>query len=405
MDFTQLTTYNFKISVTVLFSDSTYNDISQYVSKLRVSANFLNHIFPLFLIQFNIPPEFILKIQDDENVKFKIGMIKAANDDENNLTSEYFKSVLYTYIKMDRSPLNITDNITSEDSASYQYDRFEMILFPEDALALNKPIVSGAYRNCTVLDSIIALTNKLNTSLDIYQPDNRQVYNQIILKPTNVLQNIRHINNIYGLYTSGFNFFYTLDKLNIFPMDIRRYKNINNTNHIYVRFTTDEADSSKLNRGMYYDENGKRIINCRVDDVIHHDSNKLVKELMGNKLFNFYSNEKELINLRTSTLYDENEKVKTKVYRNKYNNLLKENEFKQNIINTDMIEMSFTNMDFNLNDLNRLFIFNFDNDNYTKYNGNYQLCYILLSFDYDTQGYSGIKGSLYLKKINNTSLI
>ena len=31
--------------------------------------------------------------------------------------------------------------------------------------------------------------------------------------------------------------------------------------------------------------------------------------------------------------------------------------------------------------------------------------YILLSFDYDTQGYSGIKGSLYLKKINNTSLI
>ena len=406
MDLTKLTTYSFQVKITVLFSDSSYIDISEYFKKFRISFDYLNHIFPLILLQLSIPPEIILKIQNDkDDVKFEISIDKIRSDDNNTLTEIFFDSFSYIPIKMDDSPLNISSSLLSDNSVSYQYDNFEMILFPEKGLLLNKPIISGIYRNCTILDVLVSLCNKLDTKLNIYQIDNRKTYKQIILRPGNILQNIRHLNNVYGMYTTGSNICYTLDKLNIQPNDIRRYKNINNSIHIYVRFSANEANSNKLIKGIYTDEFGRKIINCQISDIICYNSDKLLKEIMGNKLYEFYSNNEETIGLRTDEFYNKDkEKPKTKVYRNKYDNLLKENEFKENIRNTQMIQMSFNNLDINLEDVNKLFVFHFDNINYTKFDGNYQLCYNLINLDYDNKGYSGLKGSLYLKKLVSNKL-
>ena len=408
MNYSKLLLYTYTFEIKALFSDdSEVINISPYFNKFKISSNFVEDIFPLLICQFKLLPEIILKIQNDPDVKFSLEIF-AIEDTDDELESIYLSKQILKPIRMTRTPLDISDElevVDEEDSTqnelTYTTETFEMILLPKDSLILNKQLISGVYHNATVLDALVNLTNKLDTKVNIIQPDNKVSYSQIILKPGNILSNIRFIDQVYGFYNTGLSMFYTFDELVIGPQDNRRFSSSNDTIDIYIKFPSKNNTEEDITYGYYMDTNGKKIINANISDILSNDYKTSLKEIMGNNLKNFYENNIEREGLREDDFSDENKIGKTRVYKNLFNNIQKEEEFKEKIKNSKLLFFNFTGMNIGIEDINRKFLLHFDNDLYSEeYDGTYNLMKMILSFDKGTtSGIVGLTGTCFLRKI------
>ena len=405
LDLNKLSTYVFKPEINILFSNGEIFNATDFFYKFDMNFNPFKNIFPYFKLVLSLNLEDIVRIQKDNNATVTISIKKKADTDEIGYYDYYMEKKEFKIILNEKTPVDYgeTSLITTSDKKHQNvFKNYTMVLLPKELMENNKKVVSGIYKDCTVLDVLISLINKLNIkNYEIIQPDNRIKYNQIILLPNTILSNLRHINDNYGIYMTGSTICSTLDKFLIVPKDQRRYKTKDNRNIVNVNFNSSAKNEKATKIGCYKDGNTK-FFNTNLNNIYIKDNSKLFEELLGNNLTFFYEDEKDNYNYRELELMDINKSTttKTKVYKNTFNNIQKEHELFKNIDENKILYFNFTNLDIDLNDVNQMFQFLFDNGHYGNiYNGEYLLENIKISFTTDSVGYANIKGLGILKKL------
>ena len=419
LNYNNLTEKVFKIKMNVLFSNGRGLDVTPYIKKTRITNDFNNNIMPKYNLLFMMPLEIIMLIQKDrDQVVFSLELTYTdviINDKQNRTNSSIFKYYLKNTIL---KPLEFDDSIHDSSKInepkdnkddgrhfnSMQHYKFEVIAVPEDSLKSNKYVTSGAYRNCNVTEATLALVTKAPHKISIVEPDNKKRYNQIVLYPGNIFSNLYHIQNNYGIYNDDLKIYTVNDRLIISPLNSDRVMDARGPISISVEF--DKRDPrSHLIKGSYdmvtdEDKAIKYMIVNRTAVTLKNNTG-LIAEVFGNQNVithrdksNFYEEEFNI------DYYDrQGEVYKTKLYENIFGNEYTRNNFLNKIKNENTMTIMYDNIDFKIDDGLRLFIMNFNNQDYSRYNGKYKCIMTTHEFTTDLTGNTFINGSITLRRI------
>ncbi|WRM43449.1 hypothetical protein [Staphylococcus phage LY01] len=374
----------FNIKLIALYSDGTTDDLSQFIKRSRIEMNFQEYIMPYYRFILRLPKETIIKINKDrDKVVFSFASDMITTDSESESLSVPFYEEIILKPLMDLSnPVNYDDRVTrTDEDQKHLFDRYELVAISEETLKTNKPIVSGIYNNCTVSEVVVDLLSNLkNRKIYLHEIDNNKIYEQIILLPANVYDNIKFIDDVYGIYNREIKMFNHETGLNILPMSGFDPNEIGKVK-IEIRFPSNQTNEEII-EGSYEqisEENdlvrNKNII-TKINNVSLVDNTRLFNELIGSEINLFgMSNETEYTKLNTyrRDMEDRNGHInKVKVYDDIYDNpysLEKEFNNSKDII----LKIQLNDIDLTMEDTFKQFDIEFFNEYYKHYNGFYEL--------------------------------
>lgn len=401
----------FNLRLVAMFSDGTTNDVSQFVTRARIEMNFQEFIMPYYRFILRLPKELIVKINTDrDKVVFAFSSNVTTNDTEDSKIYVPFHEEIILKPIMDlNNVIDYDDRVTkTNDDQKHLFDRYELVALSEEILKTNKPVVSGIYNNCTVEDVVTDLLSYLkNRDVYFHPVDNKKIYEQIIITPSNVYDNIKFLDNVYGIYNREIKMFNHSSGLNILPMSGFDPKEVGLVN-LEVRFPSNQT-SEEIIEGSYeeissFNENirNKNII-TRISNVSLIDNVRLFNELIGSEihLFGMDKYEKDpKINQYSRDIYDRNGKInKVKVLDDIYdNNFNLSKEFNNN--KDIMLQVQLNDVDINMDDVFKQFKVEFFNNYYKHYNGIYEILSINQNFLPASKSIS-VNSFIVLRKIND----
>ncbi|QQO92832.1 hypothetical protein CPT_Madawaska_182 [Staphylococcus phage Madawaska] len=374
----------FNIKLIALYSDGTTDDLSQFIKRSRIEMNFQEYIMPYYRFILRLPKETIIKINKDrDKVVFSFASDMITTDAESeSLSIPFYEEIILNPLMDLSNPVNYDDRVTrTDEDQKHLFDRYELVAISEETLKTNKPIVSGIYNNCTVSEVVTDLLSNLkNREIYLHEIDNNKIYEQIILLPANVYDNIKFIDDVYGIYNREIKMFNHETGLNILPMsgfdpnDIGKVK-------VEIRFPSNQTDEEII-EGSYEQISeeddlvrNKNIV-TRINNVSLVDNTRLFNELIGSEINLFgMDNETEYTKLNTyrRDMEDRNGPInKVKVYDDIYDNpysLEKEFNNSKDII----LKIQLNDIDLTMEDTFKQFDIEFFNEYYKHYNGFYEL--------------------------------
>ncbi|QDJ97895.1 hypothetical protein PALS2_270 [Staphylococcus phage PALS_2] len=374
----------FNIKLIALYSDGTTDDLSQFIKRSRIEMNFQEYIMPYYRFILRLPKETIIKINKDrDKVVFSFSSDMITTDAESESLSVPFYEEIILKPLMDLSnPVNYDDRVTrTDEDQKHLFDRYELVAISEETLKTNKPIVSGIYNNCTVSEVVTDLLSNLkNREIYLHEIDNNKIYEQIILLPANVYDNIKFIDDVYGIYNREIKMFNHETGLNILPMSGFDPNEIGKVK-VEIRFPSNQTDEEII-EGSYEQISeeddlvrNKNIV-TRINNVSLVDNTRLFNELIGSEINLFgMDNETEYTKLNTyrRDMEDRNGPInKVKVYDDIYDNpysLEKEFNNSKDII----LKIQLNDIDLTMEDTFKQFDIEFFNEYYKHYNGFYEL--------------------------------
>ncbi|UAJ17017.1 hypothetical protein UFVDC4_00090 [Staphylococcus phage vB_SauM-UFV_DC4] len=374
----------FNIKLIALYSDGTTDDLSQFIKRSRIEMNFQEYIMPYYRFILRLPKETIIKINKDrDKVVFSFASDMITTDAESESLSVPFYEEIILKPLMDLSnPVNYDDRVTrTDEDQKHLFDRYELVAISEETLKTNKPIVSGIYNNCTVSEVVTDLLSNLkNREIYLHEIDNNKIYEQIILLPANVYDNIKFIDDVYGIYNREIKMFNHETGLNILPMSGFDPNEIGKVK-VEIRFPSNQTDEEII-EGSYEQISeeddlvrNKNIV-TRINNVSLVDNTRLFNELIGSEINLFgMDNESEYTKLNTyrRDMEDRNGPInKVKVYDDIYDNpysLEKEFNNSKDII----LKIQLNDIDLTMEDTFKQFDIEFFNEYYKHYNGFYEL--------------------------------
>ena len=399
----RLTQKVFNIQLKILYSDGSVYDASSDLKKLRIESNMKEYIMPMIQMKLSLPPEVTVMIQkDSSSVVFSLEVDKSEFDNESlSLGEKFIKPLLLKPLLMDKNLINY-----SADDESYSIKiPFECVCVPDYSLNTNKVVASGVYKDATITEVILALTNKLRGKLFLSPPDNNKRYDQIVLYPGNIYSNLFHLDNTYGIYNDDLKIFTSYDRVIISPSSSKELLENGNVS-VLVRFPNKSESNKIYSMGSYSsidNSTGKKVKNISIKNtnIGIVDNSELMSEVFGT---NTYFNGRSLIgfserNVKLSKFDRNGNIIKTNILDNKFDNEFSINSLVDKAVNTKLLNMAFSNIDVELLDGFRKFSFNFENENYGEYNGDYRVLSIVHEFTTSSTGASGLNGSIVLRKI------
>src|SRR5699024_7250826 len=213
----------FTPSMRALFSNGESEDLTPYIRVARMEIDFENYVMAYYRFIMELPPALLVKIQSDRNkVVFSYKIIYTGEDVEDRRLIKTFQEQIILKPIMDlNTPIDYSDDILREEEDNrLKLIRYEFIAVSEEVIKTNKPVVSGIYRNVTVDEAVLNMLGLFNNRKIYYKPsENRRKYKQLILSPGNVYTNLKYIDRVYGIYSSGIKIFNHDSGLNILPVE------------------------------------------------------------------------------------------------------------------------------------------------------------------------------------------
>lgn len=370
---------------------------------------------PYYRFILRPPKETLIRINTDrDNIVFAFSSNVTPQDTEDSKVSVPFHEEIILKPIMDlNNIIDYDDRVTKDDDdRKHLFDRYELVAVSEDILASNKPVVSGVYNDCTVSEVVTDLLSYLkNRNVYIDPPDNDKRYDQVLITPSNIYDNIKFIDEVYGIYNREVKMFNHPTGLNILPMsgfdpeDVGKVK-------IQVRFPSNQSNEEII-EGSYEqistldkDVKNKNII-TKVNNVSLVDNTRLFNELIGSDIF-LFGMDKDEEDIRMShysrDIYDRKGKVqKVRVFDDIYDNpysLSKEFNNSKDII----LNIQLNDIDLTMEDSFKQFDIEFFNEYYKNYNGIYELLMINQNFTPSSK-YLSLNSFITLRKINDMSFI
>jgi hypothetical protein len=198
-----------------------YNNIGGII----IEKDFDNCIHPIFEIKLALHPIDIYDILDNKDtVKFNIRLDKYAFSSENNNEYLYrdlsFNETFTIYmddntVQMDKELYKKTKEVKGNrvdiDDISETYSFF---LFKEKDIDSARLMINNIITDCNMTDVITYLLSSSGCNNVLMTPmDNQNTYNEIILYPVTLLDNITRLDHHYGFYRYGLLFFMDINRI------------------------------------------------------------------------------------------------------------------------------------------------------------------------------------------------
>lgn len=194
------------------------------VSAFDITKDFDSSFFPIVHLVLNVSKDMYYDIIENKtSIKFRINLNSLNLSDEKQLPKNVFNSLFTPFIdentpymereltKKVRETEGTKDTITLRDFENI----IELYLFKEDDIVNAKKITNVVIKRASMIDTITYLFTKSGIKSNVLMEplDNNNIYNDIIIPPSNLLANLAYLENQYGLYNTWSTLFFDIDRI------------------------------------------------------------------------------------------------------------------------------------------------------------------------------------------------
>lgn len=381
------------------------------VVDLRIEKDFDNNVFPIIHVGLTLTPTDIYNILDNKTtVRFKLRIDKCAynkNDESFKYKENSFSSIFGIYIDDNNAQVdkelyrktkatqgNVTD-ITD------MYTTYDFFLFKDKDLDAGKHIVNAVLTDCNMSDILAYILNDSGVDRVLMaQPDNTKKFNEILLPPVSLINSIKYIHNVYGIYKRGLLFFmdtnrtYLIDKRgNATAYERDEYTNV----HIFCYKSSNE---NTLAGGCYKDtKTHTYAINISRSNIDMKTTSIIEDQISTTNIVSVNPETGRKRNLTPNVPHrgDATERVVV----NKYGNTFAEDEYSVRKEETEsIIETVFFGVDIDILTPNKRFIFAFEDTTVQKrIGGTYRIKKVTFGFSKEGTEFSASARATFVKII------
>lgn len=407
----KISNYRYLVTLEVLLPNKDPIKINNAnINSIMIEKDFDNNFFPIFCMNVFFETDIYYNIMKYRtSVKFKVKLEKYIHPIEETETSVFkyrevvFNDIFVSFIK-DNEPnihkdlLNKTER-SDDGNVPYTGTEFDLFLFKESDMKNSKTMVNTVIQKGTMTDTLTFLLSKSGVKKVLMAPlDNIDSYEEIMLLPVPVIQNITYLEKQYGFYKNGSILFYDLDNTYLIPKTSHAaaYKTGEYTTTILTYYKSDSSIGSAP--GSYKDRtNRTNIIHINKDNIFFHSSGLVDEQLTGANISFVDTTNDELTTVHPDV---ENRNSKnTKVYVNNFSNKYLPS-IMENHKNEEDNVISALIYDFDIDALtpNKKFVLSFqDTEIQKKYGGNYRITNTKLVLLKQGESFD-INGEITLKK-------
>lgn len=194
------------------------------VSAIDISKDFDSSFFPILHLVLNVSKDMYYDIIENKtSIKFRINLNSLNLSDEKQLPKNVFNSLFTPFIdentpymereltKKVRESEGTKDIVTLRDFENI----IELYLFKEEDIINAKKITNVVIKRASMIDTITYLFAKSGIKSNVLMEplDNNNIYNDIIIPPSNLLANLAYLENQYGLYNTWSTLFFDIDRI------------------------------------------------------------------------------------------------------------------------------------------------------------------------------------------------
>lgn len=401
-----------RLELTAVFPNGKSVDLTDDLKRVRIENSPSSSTMTVFRFILNTFSDNILNIQQNSSrVCFNLkGTYSNLSGGTTSTSSNLFEPIILKPLLMDKNIIPSRDLLGPSNTG--KRIRYEFAAVSESALQTNKVTVSGCYRNVTMAEVLVSLLSKTGKRLYIDQPTNSVKYPQVPLLPGNIINNIYHLDNIYGIYNDNLNIYNYYNAIIVTPSRFSSFVGSGSVS-VLVSFkgNNSEGGEPSLTKSTMYisgdSTTGVYSKNIIVDQsmVGYKDTVELNQELFGNSI--------TLTGDRIDKAYIDSYKLKTPFINrhgefsknlnmiDRFSNDTDKAILEDTIINSAVLVLSLNDVVIDQLDVFRQFKIKFDSEAHKSYEGIYRVESLIQTYNYDIKSGSSFNNLLTLRKFKD----
>ena len=401
-----------RLELTAVFPNGKSVDLTDDLKRVRIENSPSSSTMTVFRFILNTFSDNILNIQQNSSrVCFNLkGTYSNLSGGTTSTSSNLFEPIILKPLLMDKNIIPSRDLLGPSNTG--KRIRYEFAAVSESALQTNKVTVSGCYRNVTMAEVLVSLLSKTGKRLYIDQPTNSVKYPQVPLLPGNIINNIYHLDNIYGIYNDNLNIYNYYNAIIVTPSRFSSFVGSGSVS-VLVSFkgNTNEGGEPSLTKSTMYisgdSTTGVYSKNIIVDQTMvgYKDTVELNQELFGNSI--------TLTGDRIDKAYIDSYKLKTPFINrhgefsknlnmiDRFSNDTDKAILEDTIINSAVLVLSLNDVVIDQLDVFRQFKIKFDSEAHKSYEGIYRVESLIQTYNYDIKSGSSFNNLLTLRKFKD----
>ena len=401
-----------RLELTAVFPNGKSVDLTDDLKRVRIENSPSSSTMTVFRFILNTFSDNILNIQQNSSrVCFNLkGTYSNLSGGTTSTSSNLFEPIILKPLLMDKNIIPSRDLLGPSNTG--KRIRYEFAAVSESALQTNKVTVSGCYRNVTMAEVLVSLLSKTGKRLYIDQPTNSVKYPQVPLLPGNIINNIYHLDNIYGIYDDNLNIYNYYNAIIVTPSRFSSFVGSGSVS-VLVSFkgNNSEGGEPSLTKSTMYisgdSTTGVYSKNIIVDQsmVGYKDMVELNQELFGNSI--------TLTGDRIDKAYIDSYKLKTPFINrhgefsknlnmiDRFSNDTDKAILEDTIINSAVLVLSLNDVVIDQLDVFRQFKIKFDSEAHKSYEGIYRVESLIQTYNYDIKSGSSFNNLLTLRKFKD----
>ena len=401
-----------RLELTAVFPNGKSIDLTDDLKRVRIENSPSSSTMTVFRFILNTFSDNILNIQQNSSrVCFNLkGTYSNLSGGTTSTSSNLFEPIILKPLLMDKNIIPSKDLLGPSNTG--KRIRYEFAAVSESALQTNKVTVSGCYRNVTMAEVLVSLLSKTGKRLYIDQPTNSVKYPQVPLLPGNIINNIYHLDNIYGIYNDNLNIYNYYNAIIVAPSRFSSFVGSGSVS-VLVSFkgNNSEGGEPSLTKSTMYisgdSTTGVYSKNIIVDQsmVGYKDTVELNQELFGNSI--------TLTGDRIDKAYIDSYKLKTPFINrhgefaknlnmiDRFSNDTDKAILEDTITNSAVLVLSLNDVVIDQLDVFRQFKIKFDSEAHKSYEGIYRVESLIQTYNYDIKSGSSFNNLLTLRKFKD----
>ena len=401
-----------RLELTAVFPNGKSVDLTDDLKRVRIENSPSSSTMTVFRFILNTFSDNILNIQQNSSrVCFNLkGTYSNLSGGTTSTSSNLFEPIILKPLLMDKNIIPSKDLLGPSNTG--KRIRYEFAAVSESALQTNKVTVSGCYRNVTMAEVLVSLLSKTGKRLYIDQPTNSVKYSQVPLLPGNIINNIYHLDNIYGIYDDNLNIYNYYNAIIVTPSRFSSFVGSGSVS-VLVSFkgNNSEGGEPSLTKSTMYisgdSTTGVYSKNIIVDQTMvgYKDTVELNQELFGNSI--------TLTGDRIDKPYIDSYKLKTPFINrhgeftknlnmiDRFSNDTDKAILEDTIINSAVLVLSLNDVVIDQLDVFRQFKIKFDSEAHKSYEGIYRVESLIQTYNYDIKSGSSFNNLLTLRKFKD----
>lgn len=401
-----------RLELTAVFPNGKSVDLTDDLKRVRIENSPSSSTMTVFRFILNTFSDNILNIQQNSSrVCFNLkGTYSNLSSGTTSTSSNLFEPIILKPLLMDKNIIPSKDLLGPSNTG--KRIRYEFAAVSESALQTNKVTVSGCYRNVTMAEVLVSLLSKTGKRLYIDQPTNSVKYPQVPLLPGNIINNIYHLDNIYGIYDDNLNIYNYYNAIIVAPSRFSSFVGSGSVS-VLVSFkgNNNEGGEPSLTKSTMYisgdSTTGVYSKNIIVDQTMvgYKDTVELNQELFGNSI--------TLTGDRIDKAYIDSYKLKTPFINrhgefsknlnmiDRFSNDTDKAILEDTIINSAVLVLSLNDVVIDQLDVFRQFKIKFDSEAHKSYEGIYRVESLIQTYNYDIKSGSSFNNLLTLRKFKD----